>query len=119
LIESRAALAADSAALTKSFYSPAEVAELASISKSTVLKYIHAGELAAVRLSARTYRIPRKAVLLLLGLPSPPVVIIRDDDGILEEQPRTFRSLGAGRGGGVGYLPRGSDELYRKTMGKG
>ena len=104
--------------MTKSFYSPTEVARLASISRSTVLRYIHAGDLAAVRLSPRTYRIPRKAVLRLLGLPSPPVVIIRHDDGVFDVEHRTFRSLGAGRAGGDGQVLRGSDDLYRKRMGK-
>ncbi len=67
--------------LTKAFYSPAEVAALASVSSSTVLNYIHAGKLAAVRLSERTYRIPRKSVILLLGLEAPPVQVFRDPDG--------------------------------------
>lgn len=53
-------------ALRKPFYSPGEVAELADLSASTILNYIHAGRLAAVQLSERTYRIPRKAVLRLL-----------------------------------------------------
>lgn len=52
--------------LTKAFYSPAEVAELASVHPSTVLNYIRAGRLYAVRLSERTYRIPLKAVARLL-----------------------------------------------------
>jgi excisionase family DNA binding protein len=73
--------ATDAPSLTKAFYSPAEVATLASVSSSTVLNYIHAGKLAAVRLSERTYRIPRKSVILLLGLEAPPVQIFRDPDG--------------------------------------
>ena len=52
--------------LPKAFYSPSEVAGLASVSSSTILNYIHTGRLAAVRLSERTYRIPRKAVIRLL-----------------------------------------------------
>ena len=61
--------------LTKSFYSPAEVAELASVSPSTILNYIKSGKLPAVRLSERLIRIPRKAVVRLLELDeSPPVV---------------------------------------------
>jgi excisionase family DNA binding protein len=54
--------------LRKAFYSPAEVAELASVSPSTVLNYIKAGKLPAVRLSERLIRIPRKAVVRLLEL---------------------------------------------------
>lgn len=57
--------------LPKAFYSPAEVAEMASLSSSTILNYIHDGKLAAVKLSERTYRIPRKAVIRLLGLEAP------------------------------------------------
>lgn len=59
---------ADAPALSKSFYSPGEVAEIASVSSSTILNYIKAGKLPAVRLSERTFRIPRKAVVRLLGL---------------------------------------------------
>lgn len=72
--------AADAPTLTKSFYSPAEVAELASVSSSTILNYIRAGKLTAVRLSERTYRIPRKSVALLLGLGAAPAQIVRDPD---------------------------------------
>jgi excisionase family DNA binding protein len=57
--------------LPKAFYSPAEVATLASVSSSTILNYVHEGRLAAVRLSERTYRIPRKAVIRLLGIDAP------------------------------------------------
>jgi excisionase family DNA binding protein len=52
--------------LTKSFYSPHEVAEMASVHPSTILNYIAAGRLYAVKLSERTYRIPARAVLGLL-----------------------------------------------------
>jgi excisionase family DNA binding protein len=63
--------------LPKAFYSPAEVAALASVSSSTILNYVHDGRLAAVRLSERTYRIPRKAVIRLLALDAAaPVVTI-------------------------------------------
>lgn len=61
--------------LPKAFYSPAEVAELASLSSSTILNYIHDGRLASVKLSERTYRIPRKAVIRLLGLEAPAPVM--------------------------------------------
>lgn len=66
--------------LTKSFYSPAEVADLAAVSTSTILNYIKVGKLPAVRLSERLIRIPRKAVVRLLDLEeSPPTVIDRPD----------------------------------------
>lgn len=61
--------------LTKPFYAPSEVAQLASLSNSTILNYIHDGRLAAVKLSERTYRIPRKAVIRLLGLGAPAIVV--------------------------------------------
>jgi len=70
-----------SALLPKAFYSPGEVAALASLSNSTVLNYIHEGRLAAVRLSERTYRIPRKAVIRLLGLEAAEPTRIEDPSG--------------------------------------
>lgn len=71
--------------LTKAFYSPSEVADLASVSSSTILNYIHEGRLAFVRLSERTYRIPRKAVIGLLNLAGPEPVVRRDPDGLVIE----------------------------------
>jgi excisionase family DNA binding protein len=52
--------------LDKPFYSPPEVAELAQVSSATIHNWIKAGRLVAVRLSERTYRIPRKSVMRLL-----------------------------------------------------
>ena len=51
---------------SKSFYSPHEVAAMASVHPSTILNYIAAGRLYAVKLSERTYRIPVRAVIRLL-----------------------------------------------------
>ena len=53
--------------LDRPFYSPADVAEIAGVSSSTVLNYIKSGRLASVRLSERTIRIPRRSILLLLS----------------------------------------------------
>lgn len=53
--------------LDRPFYSPADVAEIAGVSTSTVLNYIKAGRLASVRLSERTIRIPRRSILLFLS----------------------------------------------------
>lgn len=53
--------------LTRPFYSPAEVADLAGVHPSTILNYIRDETLYAVRLSERTYRIPARAVLRLLA----------------------------------------------------
>ena len=53
--------------LERPFYSPTEVADLAGVHPSTILSYIRAEKLYAVRLSERTYRIPARAVLALLA----------------------------------------------------
>lgn len=53
--------------ITKPFYSPREVAEIAGVHPSTILNYISAGRVYAVKLSERTYRIPARAVLRLLA----------------------------------------------------
>jgi excisionase family DNA binding protein len=52
--------------ITKAFYSPHEVAAMASLHPSTILNYIASGRLYAVKLSERTYRIPARAVIGLL-----------------------------------------------------
>lgn len=66
----------------KAFYSPLEVAQLASLSTSTILNYIRAGKLYAVRLSERTYRIPLGAVIsTFFPEQKRPSVIIRGSDG--------------------------------------
>lgn len=49
------------------FYSPGEVAELLGLSSDTVLNYIHAKKIFAVKLSERTYRIPVRVVEKLAG----------------------------------------------------
>ena len=51
---------------TKAFYSPQEVAELAGVTSATIMNYIAAGNLYAVKLSERTYRIPVRAVAKML-----------------------------------------------------
>ncbi len=52
--------------LSKAFYSPSEVAEMASVHPSTILNYIASGRLYAIKLSARTIRIPVRSVIALL-----------------------------------------------------
>ena len=64
--------------LSRSFYSPSDVADLVGVSSSTILNYIHTGRLLAVQLSERTYRIPRKAVLRLLGAQIREVKVVED-----------------------------------------
>jgi excisionase family DNA binding protein len=70
--------------LDKPFYSPAEVANLASLHSSTILNYIRDGKLYAVKLSERTYRIPLRSVLKLLDPESvaPPTVVERPEDRV-------------------------------------
>ena len=67
--------------LSQSFYSPSEVAAIARVSSSTVMNYIHSGRLPAVQLSERTYRVPRKALIRLLGLDAPPPKLFEDPAG--------------------------------------
>src|SRR5258708_14360683 len=51
----------------KPFYSTVDVAKIAGISDTTVLARIHSGELFAVQLGPRLYRIPLGALLQFLG----------------------------------------------------
>lgn len=53
--------------LTKAFYSPAEVAQIARVHPSTILNYIHEDKLYAVKLSERLIRIPARSVQQLLA----------------------------------------------------
>ena len=52
--------------LTKAFYSPAEVADMAGVHRSTILNYIAEDKLYAIRLSERAIRIPVRSVQKLL-----------------------------------------------------
>ena len=76
--------AVDALTLTKAFYSPGEVAEIASISSSTVLNYIKAGRVPAVRLSERTLRIPRKALIRFLGIEAPEPTVIEKPNAFVD-----------------------------------
>ena len=53
--------------LTKTFYSPREVAEMAGLHPSTILNYIGSGRVYAVKRSERTYRIPARSVMHVLA----------------------------------------------------
>ncbi len=70
--------------MTKPLYSPHEVAQMAGVHSSTILNYIASGRLYAVKLSARTYRIPARSVLQLLAPDevSPPTVTVETDDAL-------------------------------------
>ncbi len=48
------------------FYTVAEVADLTRVSRMTVYRMVHAGELPAVRVG-NSYRVPKSAVEQLLG----------------------------------------------------
>ncbi len=67
--------------LTKPFYSPAEVAEIADLHPSTILNYIREGKLYAIRLSERAIRIPVRSVQQLLAPEDvrPPIVSSNPD----------------------------------------
>ena len=53
--------------LTKAFYAPGEVARLLDLHPDTILNYIHAERIAAIKLSERTYRIPVREVERLVA----------------------------------------------------
>jgi excisionase family DNA binding protein len=72
---------------TKAFYSPHEVAEMASVHPSTILNYIASGRLYAIKLSARTFRIPVRSVIALLEPErlSPSARVVEPDADLEEE----------------------------------
>ncbi|MGH2378326.1 MAG: helix-turn-helix domain-containing protein [Candidatus Limnocylindria bacterium] len=63
----------------KGIYSPKEVAELAGVSTSTILRYIRSDKLYGIKISARAYRIPLASVIATFypELKRPPKVVIR------------------------------------------
>jgi excisionase family DNA binding protein len=76
---------------TKAFYSPHEVAEMASVHPSTILNYIASGRLYAIKLSARTFRIPVRSVIALLEPERlSPSTRVEEPDADLEDE---FASL--------------------------
>ena len=70
--------------LRKPFYSPGEVAGFASVPGATILDDIREGRLAAIKVSERAYRIPRKAVIRFLGIPAPEPVLTEGTSRPLE-----------------------------------
>ena len=85
--------------LTKAFYSPREVAEMAGLHPTTILNYIASGRLYAVKLSERTYRIPARAVVHLLApedVEAPVVMTSGDiDDAAVDESVESETSIPA------------------------
>lgn len=69
--------------LTKAFYSPGEVAEMLGLHPDTILNYVHAGRVAAIQLSARTYRIPQREVRRLTAPETlkPAKMVVRERGG--------------------------------------
>jgi len=67
--------------LTKALYAPAEVAALVGLSSDTILSYIHAGRLFAIKLSARTYRIPQREVARFMGQAVAPSRMVDEPHG--------------------------------------
>lgn len=55
----------------KPFYAPAEVAQLLGVSKQTILNRIHQGQLTAVRVSSRVYRVPLGGLMRFLRPDAP------------------------------------------------
>ena len=53
------------------FYMVAEVAELTRVSRMTVYRMVHSGELPAVRFGS-SYRVPKSAIDALLGVQDEP-----------------------------------------------
>ena len=53
------------------FYTVAEVAELTRVSRMTVYRMVHSGELPAVRFGS-SYRVPTSAIDALLGVQDEP-----------------------------------------------
>ena len=58
--------------MDKRFYTPAEAAAVLNVSSTTVMNRIHAGELPAVRVSERIYRIPVPAFERFVATTPPP-----------------------------------------------
>ncbi len=67
--------------LTTALSSPTEVAALVGLSSDTILSYIHADRLFAIKLSARTYRIPQREVARFMGQEVAPSRMIDDPRG--------------------------------------
>lgn len=62
--------------MEKRFYSPSDVAHMLGVSTSTVLRLIHDGNLPALRVSERIYRIPEPAFERFQSGGAPPEVEI-------------------------------------------
>lgn len=93
-------------ALTKPFYSPTDVAQLLGLHSDTILNYIHAGRILAIKLSERTYRIPQREVQRLVapGSLRPPRIVERGDRG---EAAEAFRKRGRCEAAGARVRRRG------------
>ncbi len=75
----------------KAFYTPSEVATILQVSSQTILDWIHDGQLDAVQLSERVYRIPLGALMIRLG--EPPRVTRDPHSGVRRETTTDERAL--------------------------
>ena len=66
--------------MDKRFYTPAEAAAILKVSSTTVMNRIHAGELPAVRVSERIYRIPIPAFERFVAGTPPPEFVVEQRD---------------------------------------
>jgi len=81
--------------LIKAFYSPSELGELIDLSSDTILNYIKANKIFAIKLSERTYRIPQRAAARFLGETVPSSRIAKRAHGGRAAAAKLRRRLGA------------------------
>ena len=81
--------------LTKAFYSPSELGELIDLSSDTILNYIKANKILAIKLSERTYRIPQRVAARFLGETVPSSRITRRVHGGQAAAAKLRRRMGA------------------------
>ena len=83
----------------KALYSPTEFARIVSVDPSTVLDWIHRGELYALKLGPKTYRIPLAVVMRRLSpdLAKPKRVDLDAREIDADERRRHRRPVGAAK----------------------
>ena len=79
--------------LKKAFYSPTELAGLLDLSSDTIVNYIKDNKVFAIKLSERTYRIPRREVARVLGEPLVPSRVTETGHGGAEAAERVRRRI--------------------------
>ena len=81
--------------LAKAFYSPSELGALIDLSSDTILNYIKANKIFAIKLSERTYRIPQRAAARFLGETVPSSRITKRVHGGQTAAAKLRRRMGA------------------------